>query len=133
MPSRLATTAACLVLAASLFAQQQQATADPSIEIEALSQRRTELAKQWLQSTDPLHIAWGAAIARQENLKEAEPRLLAQMEGYQAGMSPDGSYVQPADPERHDAMLAVLDTAITLHMLVPVKTSSKLYAEFPAP
>lgn len=113
----------------TLFAQRQQA--DPSVEIAALSKQRAALAKEWLQSTDPLHIAWGAALTRQESLRDLAPLLVAQAQEYSAADSIDGSYVVPADRDRHDAMLAVLDTLICLDLLLPAQTSGKLYGEFP--
>ncbi len=118
-----------IFLAGTIFAQRQPA--DPSVEIAALSKQRAERAKEWLQSSNPQLIAWGAAIARQETLRELSPLLVAQAQSYPAASSIDGSYIAPADRDRHDAMFAVLDTLITLDLPLPAQISGNLYGEFP--
>jgi hypothetical protein len=100
--------------------------------MQADAQKRASLAKNWLKGSDPLQVAWGAFIVRQDKLDELTPLLLEQMRAYEAVSSRDGSYVEPADQDRHDAMLVVLDALIEMgkEKEVPVEQSKKLYSEF---
>ncbi len=117
-------------LCTSLFAQQQQS--GPSVAIQALSKQRAALAKEWLQSKDPLHIAWGAAIARQDVLPELKPLLVEQLKDYPEAGSADGTYHPLVDADRHKALLGVLDSVILLGVPVDPETAYKFYGEFPA-
>jgi hypothetical protein len=117
-----------LGLATSLTAQQPSGN-DPASLLRADAQQRADWATQWLHSSDPLRVAWGAWLARQDRQTALTPLLLGQVKDYQLT---GGSSVQAAERDRHDAMLVVLDALIGLGAVVPVKEAHKLYPEFAA-
>jgi hypothetical protein len=122
--------AACvsLAIAAPLLAQQSPSD-DPALIALADAQRRAAQATEWLRSEDPLRVAWGAWLARQDRQTALVPLLLGKVEEYQ----PTGlSSFQTGESDRHDALLMVLDALIGLGAPVPPAQARKLYPEFAA-
>jgi len=117
-----------LGLAASLIAQQPPGN-DPALLLRADAEQRAAWATEWLRSEDPLRIAWGAWIARQDRQTVLIPLLIEKVTEYQP--TQDSSW-QGIERERHDALLVVLDALIGLGAGVPVKEARKLYPEFAA-
>lgn len=122
--------AACVFasLTASLTAQQPPGS-DPVLLLRTDAQQRTEWATKWLRSEDPLRVAWGAWLARQDHQTALIPLLIEKVEEYQPT---DESQSQTAGRDRHDALLAVLDALIGLGAAVPAQEARKLYPEFAA-
>jgi len=122
--------AACVFvgLAASLTAQQPP-DSDPVLLVHADAELRAGWAIAWLRSEDPLRVAWGAWIARQDHQTALIPLLIEKVEEYQpTGQSPS----QTTERDRHDALLVVLDALIGLGATVPVNEARKLYPDFAA-
>jgi hypothetical protein len=122
--------AACVFvgLAASLTAQQP-AESDPVLLLRADAERRADWATEWLRSEDPLRVAWGAWLARQDHQTALIPLLIEKVEEYRPT---EESSSQTVERDRHDALLVVLDALIGLGATVPVKEARKLYPEFAA-
>jgi len=122
--------AVCVVvgLTASLTAQQPPET-DPVLILRADAQRRADWATEWLRSEDPLRIAWGAWLARQDHQTALIPLLIEKVKQYQPV---EEFSSQTAERDRHDALLAVLDALIELGAIVPVNEAHRLYPEFAA-
>lgn len=120
-----------LFFLASLSAQvpSQTSASDPASLLRVDSQQRSLWAHEWLSSDDPRHVAWGAWLAKQDELRDLIPVLIQHVEEYQP-VDP-GTSTQ-ADRDRHDALLAVLDALITMQAAVPSEDAHKLYPEFPA-
>lgn len=118
--------AGCLL---STLSAQQSPQNDPAVLLKADASRRASWAASWLQSDDPLRIAWGAWLARVDQQKELVPLLTQRVVEYQ---SPGQIYVSPNDAERHDALLAVLDALIDLRATLPTEEARKLFPEFAA-
>lgn len=114
-------------LAISLTAQEPPAT-DPATLLRADGQQRADWAAEWLRSEEPLRVAWGAWLARQDNQTFLIPRLIEKVKEYQ----PAGGYSSQTERDRHDALLVVLDALIGLRATVPVEDARKLYPEFAA-
>src|SRR5271165_6830756 len=115
-------------LAASLTAQQPPGS-DPVLLLHADAQQRADWATEWLRSEEPLRVAWGAWLARQENQTALIPLLIGKVREYQ----PTGeSSSQTVERDRHDVLLVVLDALIRLGATVPVEEARKLYPEFAA-
>jgi len=114
-------------LAISLAAQQPPVT-DPAALLRADAQQRTDWAAEWLRSEEPLKVAWGAWLARQDNQTVLIPPLIEKVNEYQL----TGGYSSQTERDRHDALLVVLDALIGLHATVPVEDARKLYPEFAA-
>src|ERR1700689_2280637 len=122
--------AACVfvALAASLTAQQPPDT-DPVLLLRIDAERRAGWATEWLRSEDPLRVAWGAWLARQDRQASLIPLLIKKVEEYQpAEQSPS----QTVQRDRYDALLVVLDALIGLGATVPAKEARKLCPEFAA-
>lgn len=122
--------AACLFvgLAAPLTAQQPL-DSDPVLLLHADAERRADWATQWLRSEDPLRVAWGAWIARQDHQTALIPLLIEKLAEYQpAELSPS----ETIERDRQDALLVVLDALIGLGAAVPVTEARKLFPEFAA-
>jgi hypothetical protein len=115
-------------LAASLTAQQP-AGSDPILLLRADAQQRTDWATEWLRSEDPLRVAWGAWLVRQDRQTALTPLLIEKVVEYQPT---EESSSQRVEGDRHDAMLVVLDALIGLGAAVPVQEARKLYPEFAA-
>lgn len=126
-PSLVKASCISLALAASLAAQQQPET-DPSSLVRADTLHRAEWAKEWLHSDDPLHVAWGAWLAKQDRQTALIPLLNEKVAEYQ----PAEESPSQIERDRHDALLAVLDALIGLGASVPAGEARKLYPEFPA-
>jgi hypothetical protein len=122
--------AACVFvgLATSLTAQQPPES-DPVLLLRADAERRADWATEWLRSEDPLRVAWGAWLARQDHQTALIPLLIERVEEYRPT---EESSSQTVERDRHDALLVVLDTIIGLGATVPVKEARKLYPEFAA-
>jgi hypothetical protein len=122
--------AACVFvgLAASLTAQQPP-DSDPVLLLRADAKRRADWATEWLRSEDPLRVAWGAWLARQDHQTALIPLLIEKVEEYQPT---EQSPSQKVERDRHDALLVVLDALIGLGATVPVKEGRKVYPEFAA-
>jgi hypothetical protein len=117
-----------LGLAASLAAQQPPES-DPVVLMRADTQRRADWATEWLNSEDPLRVAWGAWLARRDHQTALAPLLNEKVKEYQLA----GNFApQGLEHDRHDALLAVLDALIGLDAAVPVSEAHRLYPEFPA-
>jgi len=102
---------------------------DPELLVREDADMRSAWAQQWLQSDDPRLIAWGSWLARQDHLTKLAPLLLSQLDRYQ----PLEEYeLQNPGNDRHDALLAVLDALIGLHVSVPPEQAGKLFSEFPS-
>ena len=114
-------------LAISLAAQQPPVT-DPAALLRADAQQRADWAAEWLRSEEPLKVAWGAWLARQDNQTVLIPPLIEKVNEYQL----TGGYSSQTERDRHDALLVVLDALIGLHATVPVEDARKLYPEFAA-
>lgn len=122
--------ATCVVLAFTAFLAAQQApTTDPVFLLRADAQRRAEWAEGWLRSEDPLRVAWGAWLARQDRQTNLIPLLIEKVEEYQPTQQP---FTQTLELDRHDSLLVVLDALIGLGAAVPVKEVRKLYPGFAA-
>ena len=117
-------------LAASLTAQQlPERDPAPASLLRANAQQRADWASEWLRSNDPLRVAWGAWLARQDRQTALVPLLLERVREYQ----PTGeSWSQTVERDRHDTLLVVLDALIGLDATVPVDEARKLYPEFAA-
>jgi hypothetical protein len=115
-------------LAASLTAQQPP-DSDPGLLLRTDAERRADWATEWLRSEDPLRVAWGAWIARQDHQTALIPLLIEKVEEYQPT---EQSPSQTVERDRHDALLVVLDALIGLGATVPVKEARKVYPEFAA-
>ena len=122
--------AACVFvgLGASLTAQQPPDN-DPVLLLRADAERRADWATEWLRSEDPLRVAWGAWLARQDHQTALIPLLIEKVGEYQPT---DESRSQTVERDRHDALLVVLDALIGLGAAVPVQEARKLYPEFAA-
>jgi|SRR5580704_14726463 hypothetical protein len=122
--------AACVFvgLGASLTAQQPP-DSDPVLLLRADAERRADWATEWLRSEDPLRVAWGAWLARQDHQTALIPLLIEKVGEYQPT---DESRSQTVERDRHDALLVVLDALIGLGAAVPVQEARKLYPEFAA-
>ncbi|MFL6304578.1 MAG: hypothetical protein ACJ72H_13655 [Candidatus Sulfotelmatobacter sp.] len=122
--------AACVFVgvAASLSAQQS-IDSDPVLLLRADAKRRADWATEWLHSEDPLRVAWGAWLARQDRQTALIPLLIKKVEEYQ---SAEQSPPLTVERDRHDALLVVLDAVIGLGAILPVKEARKLYPEFAA-
>jgi hypothetical protein len=116
-----------LALATPLTAQQPPAS-DPVSLVHADAQQRAAWATEWLHSDDPLRLAWGAWLAKQDRHKELIPLLNEVVAEYQ----PSEEFSSQAERNRHDALLSVLDALIGLGAAVPAGEARKLYPEFPA-
>jgi hypothetical protein len=122
--------AACVFvgLSASLAAQQLPKS-DPVLLLRADAHQRTDWATEWLRSEDPLRVAWGAWLARQDHQTALIPLLIEKIGEYQPT---NESQSQTVERDRHDALLVVLDALIGLGAAVPVQEARKLYPEFAA-
>lgn len=122
--------AACVFvgLAASLTAQQPPES-DPVLLLRADAERRADWATEWLRSEDPLRVAWGAWLARQDHQTPLIPLLIEKVEEYRPT---EESSSQTVERDHHDALLVVLDALIGLGATAPVKEARKLYPEFAA-
>jgi hypothetical protein len=122
--------AACVFvgLGASLTAQQPP-DSDPVLLLRADAERRADWATEWLRSEDPLRVARGAWLARQDHQTALIPLLIEKVGEYQPT---DESRSQTVERDRHDALLVVLDALIGLGAAVPVQEARKLYPEFAA-
>jgi hypothetical protein len=118
----------CVGLGASLTAQQPP-DSDPVLLLRADAERRADWATEWLRSDDPLRVAWGAWLARQDHQTALIPLLIEKVGEYQPT---DESRSQTVERDRHDALLVVLDALIGLGAAVPVQEARKLYPEFAA-
>jgi hypothetical protein len=126
-PSLFKLTGVSFALAASLAAQQSPAS-DPASSLHADAQQRAAWATEWLQSSDPRRLAWGAWLAKQDRQTSLIPLLNEKVAEYQS----TEAISSQADLDRHDSLLAVLDALISLHAPVPGAEAHKLYPEFPA-
>jgi hypothetical protein len=122
--------AACVFvgLGASLTAQQPP-DSDPVLLLRADAERRADWATEWLRSEDPLRVAWGAWLARQDHQTALIPLLIEKVGEDQPT---DESRSHTVERDRHDALLVVLDALIGLGAAVPVQEARKLYPEFAA-
>jgi len=122
--------AACVFvgLGAPLTAQQPP-DSDPVLVLRADAERRADWATEWLRSEDPLRVAWGAWLARQDHQTALIPLLIEKVGEYQPT---DEARSQTGERDRHDALLVVLDALIGLGAAVPVQQARKLYPEFSA-
>jgi hypothetical protein len=116
-----------LALATPLIAQQPPAS-DPVSVVHADAQLRSAWATEWLHSDDPLRLAWGAWLAKQDRRKELVPLLSEVVAEYQS----NEEFSSQTQRDRHDALLSVLDALIGLGAAVPAGEARKLYPEFPA-
>lgn len=98
--------------------------------LRADTQQRAEWANAWLRSDDPLRIAWGAWLARQDHQTGLVPLLVKKVMEYQP--STKESTLDSVQRDRHDALLVVLDALIEFGATVPVDEARKLYPEFAA-
>ncbi|MCU1284154.1 MAG: hypothetical protein JWO13_504 [Acidobacteriales bacterium] len=114
------------LLASILLAAQQTAQVDPSAIVHADSEQRALWAAEWVNSQDPVRLAWGAWLARRDTQRTLLPELVRKLSEY----SPQDPSV--LDRDRHDAMLAVLDAIIEMQAAVSTEDARKLYPEFPA-
>jgi hypothetical protein len=126
-PSLLKLTGIFFALAAALAAQQTPAS-DPVSSLHADAQQRAAWATEWLHSNDPRRLAWGAWLAKQDRQTSLIPLLNEKVAEYQ----PTEGFSSPADLDRHDSLLPVLDALIAMHAAVPAEQARKLYPEFPA-
>jgi hypothetical protein len=115
-------------LAASLSAHQPQGS-DPVLLLRADAQQRADWATEWLRSEDPLRVAWGARLARQDRLIALIPLLIGKVREYQPA---EESSSETLERDPRDALLAVLDALIEFHAAVPAEEARKLYPEFAA-
>lgn len=90
---------------------------------------RSIWANQWLQSENPLDVAWGAWLARVDSQTAALSLLLKQLPRYNQS---EDSAPRSRSADQHDAMLQVLDALIELRAPVPVEDAHKLFPEFAA-
>jgi hypothetical protein len=126
-PTLLKLTGLFLALSATLAAQQPPAT-DPVSLLHSDALQRTAWATEWLHSDDPLRLAWGAWLAKQDRQTGLIPLLNEKVAEYQ----PAESFSSQSERDHHDALLAILDALIELHAAVPAAEARKLYPEFPA-
>jgi hypothetical protein len=117
------------VLLAPLTAQtsSQSSTSDPALLVRADSQQRSQWAREWLSSADPRHVAWGAWLTKQDNLRDLIPELIRQVREYTPVSQPSSQ----ADRDRRDSLVVVLDTLITLRAAVPAEDIRKLIPSIP--
>jgi hypothetical protein len=111
------------------FAQKSIPSNQPSSESNIQS---------WLRSQDPQQIAWGAHYTLATKDQALVPDLLALAYSWQSLPQPsrDEQVVHGLTSDqldRRDAMAAVLDALIQLHVAVPVETLRNLAADFPNP
>jgi hypothetical protein len=114
--------------ASSVAAQQPQVPTDPSVILKSQREQTAQLAATWLHSGDARLEAWGAYVVLRDKHKQFIPDLVALVHGYEVA----GWQFPPADENRHDAMLAVLDDLIQFYVVIPVPEAARLYPEFPA-
>lgn len=88
---------------------------DPAVLLKADATLRTAWATSWLQSDDPLRVAWGAWLARVDRQKGLLPLLTQKVVEYQSR----GTIPNAANASAHDALLAVLDALIELRATLP--------------
>jgi hypothetical protein len=119
-----------LAVSAVLARQQSaaQAPTDPAVILKAQREQTGQLAAAWLHSGDPRLQAWGAYVVLRDKHKEFIPDLVAMVHDYNVA----GWQFPPAEEDRHDAMLAVLDDLIQFYVVIPAPDAAKLYPEFPA-
>jgi hypothetical protein len=113
-------------LAASLSAQQPPRS-DPVVLMRADAQQRADWATEWLRSEDPLRVAWGARLARQDHLMALIPLLIGNVREYQR--AEESSETLGRDPR--DALLAVLDALIEFHATVPAEEARSSIRSLP--
>lgn len=92
----------------------------------------------WLLSKDPQSVAWGAQYAFAAGDQALGPVLISLAGSWQspAGSDPDADHPDGLAPDRlavdqRDAMAAVLDALIQMHVHVPAGTLRNLSADFP--
>jgi hypothetical protein len=127
LPSLVKASCISLALAASLLAQHQPET-DPASLVRADTSHRAQWATEWLHSDEPLRVAWGAWLAKQDRLTSLIPLLNEKVAEYQPALE----FSRETERDRHDALLSVLDALIGLGATVPAGEARKLYPEFPA-
>jgi hypothetical protein len=113
---------------AVILAAQEPASHSPEILLRANLQQRNDWAAAWLQSQDPLRVAWGAWVVRQDRETKLIPLLVQKVVEYQTVESAWNS----VERDQHDALLMVLDALIQLRGALPVEQAYKLYPEFAA-
>jgi len=123
---RVKAACAFVGLATSLIAQQLPES-DPMLLMRADAERRAAWATGWLHSEDPLRVAWGAWLARQDHQTSLIPLLIKKVGEYQPSEE-SSSYSVVRD--RHDALLVLLDALIGLGATLPVSQARNLYPEF---
>jgi hypothetical protein len=126
-PTLLKLVGLFLVVSATLVAQQPPAT-DPVSLLHADAQQRAAWATEWLHSDDPLRLAWGAWLAKQDRQTALIPLLNEKVAEYRAAED----FSSQSERDHHDGLLAVLDALIDLHAAVPTAEARKLYPAFPA-
>ena len=121
------TFGSCALALLAIVARAQQAPPDPATVMENLEKQMAPLASAWLHSADPRTQAWGAYIVLRDGRTEAIPDLLALV----AGFPVVEEVAMPADVDRHDAMLGVLDAIIQFGAQVPASDTQRICPEFP--
>jgi hypothetical protein len=121
--------AACVLFVVVPYVMAQQRGSDPAALLRADARQRSNWARTWLSSDDPLRFAWGAWLARQDRQRALIPLLIEKVGEYQPA---DEFSSQAGERDDRDALLVVLDALIGLNARVPVEQARKLYPEFPA-
>jgi hypothetical protein len=112
---------------------QQQTQLDPYAILQAQRNQTEQLAASWLHSSDVRLQAWGAYVVLRDDHRQFTPDLIAMVSAYDvSGWPVVFLKATPAQQDRHDAMLAILDAVIQLHASVHASEAARLYPEFPA-
>ena len=129
----------CGILATNAVgARQLQAPTDPSVVLTSQRNQTAQLAAAWLHSGDPRLQAWGAYVVLRDQHVNLIPEMTAMVNEYEVtswpivGVSTNWREVPAAQQDRHDAMIAILDTLIQFHRGVTASGAARLYPEFPA-
>jgi hypothetical protein len=129
----------CGFLAATGPATHSQQQSHTDLDAILTSQRNetVQITANGLHSDDPRLQAWAAYFVLRDHHEQFIPDLLSIMNAYEVTRWPVVGYtatfwkVTPADRDRHDAMLAVLDAVIQLRVAVSASDAARLYPEFP--
>jgi hypothetical protein len=104
---------------------EQQVDPAKLFEVERGQARQLEL--QWMAGPDMRLRAWAAFWILRDRETDLAPTLREQIAAY----TPVRGEPSSLERDSHDAMLAVLDAVIQMHVLVPASDAARLYPEFP--
>jgi hypothetical protein len=97
LKSKIAAVALLVYLAANLGAQQSVPT-DPASLLRGNMQQRATWATEWLRSSDPQKVAWGAWLAKMDRQVSLIPQLVQKGSEYQSLQEPGEDGAMLAHP-----------------------------------